>query len=492
VEASVSERTGPAAGRRVRIARLAATAASIVALAGCNAVGPDYLKPNAIVPVGYKEIKSWKLATPREDYPKGQWWRIYHDAELNRLEETVAVSNQSVKSDEANYRAALAMIAEARAGLFPTVGFNPSITRQSNQPPIEVQAQIAGSWTLDIWGKVRRQIEENGAAAQVSKADLDNLTLSQQSMLALAYVQVREADELHDLLLNTVKEYQRSLEITKNQYDAGTTAKSDVITAQAQLLAAQASAINTDVARKQNEHAIAVLMGKPPAEVSVSHRHLPNSVPHPPVKLPSTLLERRPDIAAAERTMKEENAAIGVAVAAYYPDFTLSGAFGYAGDPFIRQFGVANPAWSYALSIAQTLFDGGLTAAQVEAAKATYESSVATYRQTVLTAFQQVEDQLAAILVYDRELKVEIETVKIAKEAVAIALNEYRAGTQNFTTVVTAEATQLVDEENLLTTKAARLTADVSLIVALGGGWDESKLPQVAADAPPDAAPPTP
>jgi NodT family efflux transporter outer membrane factor (OMF) lipoprotein len=492
VEASVSGRACAAAGRRVKASRVVAAFASAMAIAGCNAVGPDYLKPNAIVPVAYKEIKGWKLATPREDYPKGQWWRIYHDAELNRLEETVAVSNQSVKSDEANYRAALAMIAEARAGLFPTVGFNPSITRQSGQPPTEVQAEIVGSWTIDIWGKVRRLIEENGAAAQVSKADLDNLTLSQQSALALAYVQLREADELHDLFLDTVKEYQRSLDITKNQYDAGTTAKSDVITAQAQLLAAQASAINTDVARKQNEHAIAVLMGKPPAEVSVSHRHLPNSVPHPPVRLPSTLLERRPDIAAAERTMKEQNAAIGVAVAAYYPDFSLSGAFGYIGDPFIRQIGVVNPVWSYGLSIAQTLFDGGLTAAQVEAAKAAYESSVATYRQTVLTAFQQVEDQLAAILVYDRELKVEIETVKIAKEAVVIALNEYRAGTQNFTTVVTAEATELVDEETLLSTKASRLTADVSLIVALGGGWDDSKLPQVAADAPPDAAPPTP
>jgi len=492
VEASVSERTGAAAGRRVKVSRLVAAFASAMAIAGCNAVGPDYLKPNAIVPVAYKEIKGWKLATPREDYPKGQWWRIYHDAELNRLEETVAVSNQTVKQDEANYRQALAMIAEARAGLFPTLSFDPAITRSSPPLTTQVQAQVSGSWTLDVWGRVRRQIEENGAAAQVSKADLDNLTLSEQSMLALAYVQVREADELHDLLLDTVKEYQRSLAITKNQYDAGTTAKSDVITAEAQVLAAQAQAINTDVARKQNEHAIAVLMGKPPAELSVSHRHLPNSVPHPPIKLPSTLLERRPDIAAAERTMKEENAAIGVAVSAYYPDFTLSGAYGYIGDPFIRQIAGANPAWSYALSIAQTLFDGGLTAAEVEAAKAAYESSVATYRQTVLTAFQQVEDQLAAILVYDRELKVEIETVKIAKQAVAIALNEYRAGTQNFTTVVTAEATELVDEESLLSTKASRLTADVTLIVALGGGWDDSKLPQVAADAPPDAAPPTP
>ncbi len=491
MEASVSERTAPAPGRRVRFARVLAAAGSVTALAGCNAVGPDYLKPNAIVPVAYKEIKGWKLATPREDYPKGQWWRIYHDAELNRLEETVAVSNQTLKSDEAAYAQALAMIAEQRSGLFPTVNFDPTITRSSGAPPTtQVQAQISGSWTIDVWGRIRRQIEQFGAAAQVSKADLDNATLSAQSALALAYVQVREADELHDLLLDTVKEYQRSLAITQNQYDAGTTAKSDVITAQAQVLATQARAIDTDVARKQNEHAIAVLMGKPPAEVSVSHRHLPNSVPHPPIRLPSALLERRPDIAAAERTMKEQNAAIGVAVAAYYPDFSLSGAFGYIGDPFIRELGVVNPAWSYGLSIAQTLFNGGLTASQVEAAKDAYQASVATYRQTVLSAFQQVEDQLAAILVYDRELKVEIETVKIAKQAVAIALNEYRAGTQNFTTVVTAEATELVDEESLLSTKASRLTADISLIVALGGGWDESKLPIVAADGPPDAAPP--
>jgi NodT family efflux transporter outer membrane factor (OMF) lipoprotein len=463
------------------------------ALAGCNAVGPDYLKPNAIVPNAYKEIKGWKLATPRDDFAKGQWWRVFRDAELDRLEATVVVSNENVKYYAANYSNALALIAEARSSLFPIVTFDPTINRSSG-PPIStnVNAEISGSWTLDVWGKVRRQIEQEGAAAEVSAADLANATLSAQSSLALAYVQVREADELHDLLADTVKQYQRSLDITKNQYAAGTTAKSDVITAQAQLLAAQAQEINTDVARQQNEHAIAVLMGKPPAEVSVSHRGLPNNVPHPPVRLPSSLLERRPDIAAAERAMKEQNAAIGVAVAGYYPDISLSGAFGYSGDPFIRQMAGANPVWSYGLSVAQTLFNGGLTAAQVEAAKATYEASVATYRQTVLTAFQQVEDQLSAINVYDREIKVEIETVKIATQAVQIALNEYKAGTQAFTTVVTAETTQLSDQESLLTTKAARLTAAFSLIVALGGGWDERELPKLAPDAPPDAAKPSP
>ena len=460
--------------------------ASTAAVAGCQAVGPDYLKPAAITPVHYKEIKGWRAANPRDDAAKGAWWRVFHDAELDRLEATVVISNQTVKFNEANYRQALALIAEARAGLFPTVTFDPTLTRSGPPATSNLSALVSGSWTLDVWGRVRRQIEQYGAAAEVNAADLANATLSAQSSLAIAYVQVREADDLHDLLADTVKQYQRSLEITQNEYNAGTTAKSDVITAQAQLLAAQAQEINTDVARRQNEHAIAVLMGKPPSEVSVSHRGLAANAPHPPVGLPSTLLERRPDIAASERAMVEENAAIGVAVAAYYPDFTLNGSFGYVGNPFIKQIAGANPVWSYGLSIAQTLFNGGLTASQVEAAKAAYQSTVATYRETVLTAFQQVEDQLAAISIYDREIKVEIETVRIARQAVTIAINEYRAGTQNFTTVVTAEATALADEEQLLSTKAARLAAAVSLIVALGGGWDIADLPRVAPDAPPD------
>ena len=459
-------------------------AALSLALGGCVSVGPDYLKPAAIAPVQYKEVKGWTLAAPRDDAPKGTWWRAFHDVELDRLEATVAVSNQTLKADEANYRQALALISQSRAGLFPTVGFDPTLTRAGPPAGNDLSAQISGAWTLDIWGRVRRQVEQSGAAAEVSAADLANATLAAQSALALAYFKVRQADALYDLLGDTIRQYQRSLDIAQNQYNAGTTAKSDVITAQAQRLGAQASQINTEVARKQNEHAIAVLMGKPPSEVSVSHRGLAESVPHPPIALPSRLLERRPDIAAAERTMKEQNAAIGVAISAYYPDISLSGAFGYRGDPFIKQLAGANPVWSYALSIAQPLFNGGLTAAQVEAARATYEASVASYRQTVLVAFQQVEDQLAAIKVYDREIKVQLEAVRIARQAVQIALNEYRAGTQTFTTVVTAQTTALQDEESLLATKAARLSAAVSLIVALGGGWDVADLPRVAQEAP--------
>ena len=459
-------------------------AAALGALAGCAPVGPDYQRPAAIVPAQYKEMKGWKVSSPRDDFSKGEWWRAFGDRELDALEARVSISNQTLKADEANYRQALALIAEARAGLFPTLNFNPSFTRVNPGNDL-LNAELSGSWTLDVWGKIRRSVEQEGAASQVSAATLANARLSAQSALALAYVQVREADSLHDLLSDTVKQYQRSLEITQNQYSAGTSAKSDVITAQAQLLAAQAQLVNTGVARAQNEHAIAVLTGRPPSEVSVAHADLPKAIPAIPLRLPSALLERRPDIAEAERNMQEQNAAIGVAIAGYYPDITLSGLFGYSGNPFVRQIAGANPAWSYGLALAQPLFNGGLTDAQVAAAKATYEASVASYRQTVLTAFQQVEDQLVAIKLLGAEARIQEQAVKSAEQAVQIALNEYRAGTQNFTTVVTAETTALNDEQSLLTTRAQRLTAAVNLIVALGGGWNESKLPEPTATAEP-------
>jgi NodT family efflux transporter outer membrane factor (OMF) lipoprotein len=455
--------------------RWQALAGVALALSGCT-VGPDYIRPAAIVPAQYKEAKGWKLGTPRDDFAKGEWWRLFHDPLLNTLEAQVAISNQTLKADEANYRQAQALIAEARAQLFPTLTVNPSLTRSSGSGTI-LSAEANASWTIDLWGKVRRTIESQVAGAQVSAADLANATLSMQSTLATAYFELRETDSLHDLFADTVLQYQRSLDITQNQYTAGTAARSDVITAQALLLAAQAQEINTGVARAQDEHAVAILLGRPPAGLTIPHAKLADDAPAIPLRLPSTLLERRPDIAAAERTMKEENALIGVAIAGYYPDVTLSGVAGYVGNPFKGGFGAANPMWSYALSVAQTLFDGGLTAAQVEAARDAYQASVATYRQTVLTAFQQIEDQLVAIRVLAREAGVQVEAVKAAEQAVQIALNEYRAGTQNFTTVVTAEATALSDEESLLTTREQRVLAAVSLIVALGGGWEEAKLP---------------
>jgi outer membrane protein TolC len=437
-----------------------AIAALAAPLAACAPVGPDYLRPAAIVATQYKEIKGWKLASPRDDLAKGEWWRPFGDPTLDRLEAQVAVSNQTIKADEANYRTALALIAEARAGLMPTINFDPSFTREKvgTQLSDQLDAEVSGSWTLDVWGKTRRAVEQESAAAEASAADLANATLA-------------------DLLDNTVKQYKHTVEITQNQYNAGTAAKSDVITAQALELAAEAQQVNVGVARAQSEHAIAVLTGRPPTDLTIAHGKLALDIPRVPIRVPSELLERRPDIAAAERTMQEQNAAIGVAFAGYYPSLTLNGAFGYVGDPFVKAIAGANPVWSYGLSVAQTLFNGGLTDAQVEAARQTYEASVATYRQTVLTAFQQVEDQLAAIPLDSRELAIQTEAVKAAQQAVQIALNEYSAGTQNFTTVVTAEATALSDEESALSTRAARLTATVNLIVALGGGWSTAELP---------------
>jgi NodT family efflux transporter outer membrane factor (OMF) lipoprotein len=451
---------------------------TLLLLGGC-AVGPDYVRPTAIVPAQYKEMKGWKLASPRDAAARGEWWKAFGDAELNRLEPQVAVSNQTLKADEANYREALALIAEGRAQLYPTLNFDSALTRSSGGGT-SLSAEVNASWMPDIWGKIRRTIESEGAAAQASSADLANATLSAQAALALAYFQVRQADSLHDLLANTVQQYQRSLDIAQNQYNAGTNARSDVITAQAQLLTAQALEINTGVARAQNEHAVAVLIGRPPSGLSVAHAPLPSGIPNIPLRLPSTLLERRPDIAAAERLMEEQNALIGVATAAYYPDITLTGLFGYSGNPFIKQLAGANPIWSFGLSAAQILFNGGLTSAQVEAAHQTYMASVATYRQTVLTAFQQVEDQLAAIRILSQQAAVQAKATAAAEQAVQIALNEYRAGTQNYTTVVTAQTTALSDEESALTTRAQRMAAAVNLIVALGGGWTRDALPTLA------------
>ncbi|HEV3045670.1 MAG TPA: efflux transporter outer membrane subunit [Roseiarcus sp.] len=449
-------------------------------VSGCAVVGPDYVKPAAIVPAQYKEIKGWKFGRPRDEYEKGAWWEVFHDPELSTLEAQVAISNQTLKADEANYREAQALIAQARAQLFPTLTLNASIERGNNASGLvltTLSGQANASWTPDLWGKVRRTIEGQAAGAQASAADLANAKLSAQSALATAYYQLRETDSLHDLLDNTVKQYKRALDITQNQYQAGTAARSDVITAQALVLAAQAQEINTEVARGQFEHAIAVLIGRPPAGLSIRHGALTHDPPHIPLRLPSTLLERRPDIAAAERTMQQQNAQIGVAIAAYYPDITLTGLIGGAGTLGVKSIAGANPVWSIAASFAQTLFNGGLTDAQVAAARATYEASVATYRQTVLAAFGQVEDQLVAIRVLASEESVQVEAVKAAEQAVQIALNEYRAGTQNFTTVVTAEATALSDEESLLSTREQRVEAAVALVVALGGGWTEAQLP---------------
>ena len=449
-------------------------AALCLSLSACAAVGPDYHRPDAILSANFKEIKGWKAATPRDDFAKGEWWTIFHDAELNRLEASVAISNQTLKADTANYFVALELINQAGAQILPSLAFNPTFTR--NNTGDNLNAQLSASWTLDLWGKIRRTVEADNAAAQVSAATLDNARLSAQSALALAYVQLRQADSLDALLSQTISDYKRSQQIANNQYAAGTTSKADFITAQAQSLAAQAQQINVGVARAQNEHAIAVLMGRPPANLSIAHGALAQNIPAIPVGLPSSLLERRPDIAAAERAMQQSNANIGAAIALYFPDITLSGAFGYSGNPFIKALAGANPVWSLGIGAAQSVFNGGLIDAQVASAKDAYLANVATYRQSVLSALQQVEDQLAAIRILSREASVQAQATDAARQAVQIAINEYGAGTQSYTSVVSAQATLLSDEESALTTRAQRLTAAISLVVALGGGWREAGL----------------
>jgi NodT family efflux transporter outer membrane factor (OMF) lipoprotein len=482
VSASVGWARLASNGRALELFTLARAAPLVAALAlsGCAPVGPNFERPAAIVSPQFKEIKGWKIATPRANEPKGAWWSVFHDPELDQLMRVVVVSNQTVKADEANYREGLALINEARAGLFPTVNGTGSATR-SSPSQTNLTAEASGTWTLDVWGQIRREIEVQQAGAETNAALLANATLAAQSALGLAYMTLREADSLEDLLARTIEDYKRGVTITQNQYNAGTAAKSDVITAQALLLNAQAALIAAGVSRAQSEHAVAVLMGRPPAGLSIPHGSLATHVPSVPVGLPSSLLERRPDVAAAEETMRQGNAQIGVEFAGYFPVVSLSGLIGYSGNPFNASFGPSNPVWSFGASLAQPLFNGGLTTAQVEAARQIYQADVATYRETVLTAIQQVEDALAGIRILSREVKVQAEDVRISREATQITLNEYKAGTQAFTAVVTAETQQLAAEESLLSTQAQLQLDAVDLIVALGGGWSQSMLPDVTA-----------
>ena len=461
------------------------------AVTGCT-VGPDYLSEAAPTPTHYKELKGWKVATPSDGPGRGDWWALYHDPKLALLIKQVEISNQTVAANAAAYEQARARTPRAPSRTVSVVG---ALQRHPNGPrsggggvgvPITTTTyvpQLTGSWDLDVWGKVRRQIESNTSAAQASKADLDYAKLSQQALLAAAYFNLRAADSLHDLLDRTVKEYKKTLEIVRNQFNAGygppgstCCTAADVATAEAQVFTTQAQEINVGVQRAQYEHAIAMLIGRPPAELTIAPHLLTGGIPKIPIAVPSSLLERRPDIAAAERTMQQENALIGVAVAAYFPDISLSGLLQFSGGTPLP-FNVANEVWSLGAAGTQVLFEGGLRGAQVDAARAAYWQSVANYRQTVLTAFQGVEDQLVAIRLLTQQLAVQQKAVKDAREAVKVYLNQFQAGTAAFTTVVTAEITLLADEEAELTIRQNLFLASVSLIENLGGGWDNALLP---------------
>ncbi|HUZ91385.1 MAG TPA: efflux transporter outer membrane subunit [Methylocella sp.] len=462
-----------------------------VGLFGCT-VGPDYLRAPAPVPVVYKELKGWKRAVPIDDRDRGPWWLVFRDTKLDHFEPQVEISNQTVAAAAAAYQQSLAIIKETQAGLFPTVTVNYNVTGShagasvgGGSGGVSATSAIStlaanGSWDLDLWGKIRRTIESDIAGAQASSADLANATLSTQSLLATAYYNLRAADALQVLLDQTVVAYKKTLTITQNQYNAGTVSQADVATARAQVLNTEAQAINVGVQRAQFEHAIAALMGRPPAELSIPPSPLGFKLPDIPVSVPSTLLERRPDIAAAERTMQQQNALIGATIALYYPDVSLSGMFGFTGTGALA-LSLANEVWSVGASAAQIAFDAGLRDAEVKAAIAVYQQSVAVYRQTVLTAFQQVEDQLAAIRILAHQQKVADEAVKAAQQEVDILLNQYQAGTVAFTAVVVAQAMLLSDQESALVVRQNRFLAAVTLIEALGGGWDARLLPNSVA-----------
>ncbi len=459
--------------------RLTGASALLLCLAACE-VGPDYKKPDVVTPVAYKETKDWKIAEPQQAGSNQAWWSVYNDPVLDDLEKQVAISNESVKSSEAAYRQAVALVGEARANFFPTLSLDTSLQRSHQQLKTTTQysGSVGASWEIDIWGKIRREVESAKAGAEVSAADLAAAKLSLQAELATDYFQLRTEDELARLLNATADAFARSLQIVQNRYDVGVAAKTDVASAQAQLESTRAQAINVGVLRSQLEHAIAVLIGKPPADFTIAPAPgVTSVVPLTPPGLPSALLERRPDIAAAERQMAEANAQIGVAIAAYYPTISLSGSVGFASTALSTLFDPESLVWAVGPSLAETLFDGGLRGAQVEAAKASFEQTVALYRQTVLTAFQQVEDQLAALRILAQQADVQDGAVKAAEEAERLTLNQYEAGTVDYTSVITAQANALSSRQTALNILQNRVTASVALISALGGGWDTSQLP---------------
>lgn len=466
---------------------------SLLALSSCM-VGPDYHKPVLKTPAAYNTAPGWVPARPDADAAKGAWWEAFDDQTLNRLEPQVAVNNATLNADYYAYVQAAALVKEAQGGLFPTLSLDTNITRASggsgsgsqsstsfaSGPRSTSQLEGTASWVPDIWGKIRRQVQENSAAAQVSAADLANATLSTQATLASDYVNLRTADAQAALYQQTVAAYQHSLRIVQNQAAAGTAAPADVITAKTALAGAQSSLIAVAAARAQYEHAIAVLTGQPPEGFSLAPGvQIPN-VPLAPQSVPSTLLERRPDIAAAERNMAEQNAAIGVAVGAYYPDITLSALGGYSANPIGGLFSASNALWSLGADAAGTLFEGGTRSAAVTAARAGYHEAEENYRATVLAAFQAVENDLSNLQIYARQAQVQAEAVAEAQRAAQIALNEYEAGTTDYTAVTSAQVTLLADQQSALTIQQQRLLAAIALYQDLGGGFTAASLPSAA------------
>jgi len=478
----------PVAGRRPA---LVLVLVPVLLLGGCMAVGPDYRRPEAPVSADWKQGALWKPATPQDLSRGDAWWTAFSDSRLDALIAAIEPSNQNIRAAEAQYRQALALITQARAGLFPTLTGNVQATR--SQSPATTNARtgttttagratvqdggISASWELDLWGRIARTLEANQASAQASAADLAAARLSARAALAQAYFQLRVAEQRASLLADTVEANQRALQIAQNRYAAGVVPRADVIQAQSQLASVQAQLIDTEVPRAQLQHAIALLVGRPPAALSIPAGPLPPLPSQVPLALPSTLLERRPDIAAAERRVAAANAQIGVAAAAWFPSLTLSGAAGFRSTDLSNWITAPVRYWSLGPSLALTLFDAGRRRGIVDQNAAIYEQRVAQYRQTVLAALVEVEDNLVALRVLSDEAAAQARAVDLARQTLQITLNQYKAGLVGFNNVVTAQTSLLSAEQAALSVLGRQFDASVVLVRALGGGWSTTEPP---------------
>lgn len=453
-------------------------------MAGCS-VGPDYRRPDAPLPVQFRAAEGWKLAEPAEVQPAQAWWTRFSDARLDELVAQVELSNQNIRAAEARYRQATAQLDAAQALYFPTLNSALSVSRAQgvNTSSSGSTTSAAGtparntsrlsltaSWEPDLWGRISRSNEAGEASAAAAAADLQAARLSAQSALVQAYLQLRVNDAQHALMARTVTAYTRSAEITRNRFEAGVAARADVTQAQAQLKSAQAQLIDLDIQRRQLEHAIAVLTGRAPSELSLPPSDAIPSLPPVPGVLPSALLERRPDIAAAERRVAAANAQIGVAQAAFFPTLTLGATGGTQSSALARVFSLPNQFWSLGPNLALTLFDAGARSARKDQAIAAWDETVATYRQTVLTAFQEVEDNLAALHTLEAEARAQAEALAAANESLSLVNNQYLAGTVSYLNVTNAQTVALTAERARLDILVRRLTGSVALFKAVGGG----------------------
>ncbi|MCL9667410.1 efflux transporter outer membrane subunit [Rosenbergiella epipactidis] len=452
------------------------TLSVILMLTGCM-VGPDYHRPTQSMPLAFKEAKGWQQAQPQDSVQKGEWWQVYQDPQLNQLLSQVAVSNQNVAMYAAQYRQALALTDQATANLYPTVTGTAQSTRSGSASSGQRttsnshSAQLSASWELDLWGKLRRQAAEDRASAQSSQADLANATLSAQSTLAQDYFQLRILDQRIALYQKSIDAYQGYLRIINNKYQAGSENRATVAQAQMQLQSARSTLLGITWQRAQYEHAIATLLGKTPAEFSLAAAPLTATLPKIPVMVPSKLLQRRPDIAVAERSMAAANEAIGVAIAGYFPDLTLSASGGTSASELHNLFSLPYRVWSLGPELSGTILDFGATKASVAQARAAYDAQVANYRQTVLTAMQDVEDNLVELNTLGEEIIAQQASAQAAMTSAQVTRNQYDAGMIDYLDVATTENSSLSEQQSLLQLQSQQWVSSVALIAALGGGW---------------------